>query len=724
MLNRCATVTYLDTTELPKVLIVDDRAENHRAFKTILRDIDADFYSVYSGEEALSLILRHSFAVVLLDVMMPGMDGIETANLIRVNEESKYTPIIFVTAMDPDEEFEYRGYDAGAVDYLFKPIKPQALLGKVNVFIELEKHRRNIKRTLQAVQQLEKRNDLLLRSVGEGILGLDHLGNITFSNPAAQQLLDAEEGQLVGKNIMQIMCMASTEQAQPRWQETEVFRHCQRGMGHHENIGVFWNSHGDMFPVEYLATPIREMHSEEFIGVVFAFQDVTERKKAQDKLAQLAQIDTLTGLYNRYAFGRQLAQSQARCQRHNAAMALLFIDLDKFKQVNDTLGHEAGDALLRSCADRLLHCIRDGDIISRIGGDEFTVILESTEGGRGIAKVAEKILATLAQPMDVLGNEIFMSASIGIATYPESATDADSLLRCADIAMYKVKESGRNGFQFFTEAMQCDVDNELMMETALRNAVQHNDFMLYYQPKVDPSTGRVCGVEGLLRWRLANGEFVSPEIFIPKAEEMGLISDIGEWVLRRGCEQMVAWQALGVFTGAETVAINLSMRQLLGRPLVELVAKILAETGLSPAKLELEITESMMMQHPETTIELLRQVADLGVKLAIDDFGTGYSSLSHLREMPIHCLKIDKSFVNALDRPNGSAIVKTIIDLGKNMELALVAEGVESQSELDYMRQHGVDTIQGYYYSKPLPADKLTGLLQSNTPLGPQASTD
>lgn len=698
----------------PKILVVDDLKENHRVFNSILGDLDAQIFSACSGEDAISLSLRHQFAVILLDVMMPGMDGFETANLIRINEDTKYTPIIFVTAMEPDEDYECRGYDIGAVDYLFKPIKPQALTGKIKVFIELERQRHKIRQTLEDVQRLESHNELLLKSVGEGILGLDQTGTITFSNPAAQQLLEYSEQELERKNIMEIMCVSSTDHQQIHWQDSEVYKRCKRGLGHHENIGVFWNKHRSLFPVEYLATPIREMGNDAFVGVVFAFQDVTERKKTEDQLARLAQIDTLTGLYNRYAFSKQLIQSLARRERQQHSLALLFIDLDKFKQVNDSLGHEAGDLLLRDCADRLLNCVREGDILSRIGGDEFTVILESIDGGRSAAIVARKIIAELSRPFEVCGSEVFISASIGIATCPESAVTADSLLRCADIAMYKAKESGRQGFQFFTDAMQNEVSTELALENALRNALQLEEFSLHYQPKVDPDSGQVVGLEALIRWQNKEGKFIPPDQFIGKAEEMGIIQAIGEWVLIKGCRQMQEWRSAGYFTNGETVAINLSMRQLMNPELPALIASTLEQTGLPAENLELEITESMMMENPEPTIKTLHEVHALGVKLAIDDFGTGYSSLSHLRQMPIDCLKIDKSFVQALDEPSGDAIVKAIIALGQNLELKVVAEGAETAEQVSFLTEHGVDQIQGYYFSKPVAEEQFLEYIQTN----------
>jgi len=709
---KATEITAIDNN--PKVLVVDDLKENHRVFNNILSDLNTEIVSASSGEEAVSLALRHQFAVILLDVMMPGMDGYETANLIRINEETKFTPIIFVTAMEPNAEYEDRGYAAGAVDYLFKPIKPQILVGKVNVFLELERQRHKIRQTLEDIQWLETRNELLLRSVGEGILGLDKHGAVTFSNPAAQRLLGYDENSLEHLNVMDIMCLSNTELHHQKWADTEVYRNCERGLGHHENIGVFWNKQKSLFPVEYLATPIREPGKQAFIGVVIAFQDVTERKKTEDRLAQLAQLDTLTGLYNRYAFRKQLIQSLARGVRHHSQVALLFIDLDKFKQVNDNLGHEAGDLLLQECANRLLACVREGDIISRIGGDEFTVILEDIDNPRNAAVVARKIISTFAQPIEISGSQVYIGASIGIATYPESATDADKLLRCSDIAMYKAKEAGRNGYQFFTGLMQKEVSGELALENSLRAALENDEFFLVYQPKVESKTGKVVGLEALSRWKTASGEYIPPDVFIRKAEEMGLIEQLGEQVLMGSCKQMCDWQRTGYFTQGETLAVNLSMRQLKSPDLIPMIQSTLDESGIAPSQLELEITESMMMQEPENIIQILHAVHRMGIQLAIDDFGTGYSSLSHLRQLPIDCLKIDKSFVQAITEPSGDAIVKAIISLGKNLGLKITAEGAETKEQVEFLTAEGADMIQGYYFSRPLSSEKMETFLKAN----------
>lgn len=708
MLSEIHPMNHARGITKPKILIVDDIDANHRAFNHILNELDADIVNAYSGEEALSLGIRHHFAVILLDVMMPEMDGYETASLLRINDDTKYTPIIFVTALDRDDESENLGYNAGAVDFLFKPVKPHLLTSKVNVFLQIEEQRQRIRDTLEDIQELEKRNDLLLKSVGEGILGLDQTGRITFSNPAASKILGYSKNEFESVSFDDISCNATTEKAKTLWEDSEIYQCCNRGMSYQENLGVFWRKKHKPFPVEYFATPIKESPNESFSGVVIAFQDITERRKVENQLAELAQIDTLTGLYNRYAFTKQLAQSLSRAKRQQSGLALLFIDLDNFKQVNDNLGHEVGDQLLHECAMRLMKSIREGDILSRIGGDEFTIIIESLDLGTNAAVIAKNIIDRLSKPFIIHRSEIVIGASIGIANFPDSSDQVDELLRCADIAMYKAKSSGKNSYQFFTDAMQTEVSRDLHLEKSLRKTVNNQSFAVYYQPKIRAVDGSVAGSEALIRWQKPDGNFVSPEKFIAKAETIGLIETIDSWVMQQSCQQMRAWIDAGIFQETDTVAVNLSIRQLVNTDILTTINECLSLEGLPACNLELEITESMLMQEPEFVIDILQQIHALGVRISLDDFGTGYSSLSHLIRLPVDCLKIDKSFIQSLGQEKSDAIVKTIISLGKNLHLDIVAEGVETEAQLSFLKNNRVDLIQGFYYNKAIPADDFT----------------
>lgn len=686
---------------LPKILIVDDRKENQRAIEVILEHLNAEFYSAFNGEEALSMSLRHNFAVVLMDVMMPVMDGFETANLMRINQRTKHTPIIFITASDRTDEFENKRYQAGAVDYLFKPIKPSTLESKVKIFLDLEMQRQQLKETLEDIERLKHKNQLLLKSVGEGILGLDNEGLITFSNPAAQKLLGCSESDLEGHSVLEFLILGDSQSHSIKWEDGPISRTCSGGKIFHETLGIFRKKVEGAFPTEYHATPIYD--DNKMVGVVLAFQDITARKRAEEQLSQLAQYDSLTGLNNRYSFQNLLAQSTSRAKRAGFSVALLFMDLDKFKTINDTMGHEIGDYLLQEVAVRIRKCLRDGDVIGRIGGDEFTVILESIHTARDIATIAQKIIDSLNAPFYLRDHKIHIGISIGIATYPESAKDEETLMKCADIAMYKVKDSGRNTFGFFTDSMQQEVHYSLQLENRLRVALQLNQFLLYYQPKIDPYNQKVIGFEALLRWKLGPEEFISPNDFIPKAEEMGLIIPIGHWVMEEACRQFRQWLDEGVVNERMSIAINVSIKQLQHLSLKDTIRKCLEIYRIPAGCLEIEVTESIMIEDVERIITLLSEIREMGIGISIDDFGTGYSSLNYLRRLPIDALKIDISFIRSLNEGEQSrAIVKTIVALSDNLSLTVIAEGVETQDQLDFLKALKCDVIQGYYYSKPV----------------------
>jgi diguanylate cyclase (GGDEF)-like protein/PAS domain S-box-containing protein len=435
-------------------------------------------------------------------------------------------------------------------------------------------------------------------------------------------------------------------------------------------------------------------------------EDLTAHKLIEDDLLHLSSHDALTGLPNRSLLGVRLAQAAATAERSATLVAVMYIDLDRFKNINDSLGHEAGDELIVEISKRLSSAVRDIDTVARHGGDEFVVVLPDLNRGEKAAIVARKLLRAIQAPMDLLGQEVSIAGSIGISLYPKDGTDAETLLMNADTATYKAKDAGGNTFQFYAQAMNALTLEHLRIEAGLRRALEREQFVLYYQPQVDAHSGAMIGVEALLRWEPQGEAAVGPAQFIPIAEECGLIVPIGEWVLRTACAQQRAWVDKG--HAPLKMAVNLSARQFQQANLVELVAQILEETGCEPAWLELELTESMMMRHPEAAIATQQALADMGMQLAIDDFGTGYSSLNYLKRFPIDCLKIDQSFVRDVTTdPHGASIAKAVIALGHSMQLTVLAEGVETIEQLDFLREHGCDQIQGYYASRPVPAKEI-----------------
>ncbi|MBI3896675.1 MAG: EAL domain-containing protein [Gammaproteobacteria bacterium] len=439
---------------------------------------------------------------------------------------------------------------------------------------------------------------------------------------------------------------------------------------------------------------------------------VVRRKRSEERLAYLAQHDSLTGLPNRALFADRLRQAIFQASRHSRQVAVAFLDIDRFKTINESLGHEAGDLLLRAMAERLRHCLRDGDTVGRTSGDEFTLILADMAQVDDAARLAHKILTSLRRPFELLGQEIYVSASLGLTLYPHDSQDVEELLRNADVAMYRAKEIGRNTYQFYAAEMTAHAQDRLSLENALRRALDRGEFTLHYQPIVELNGGNVIGAEALLRWRHPERGMVPPLQFIPLAEETGLIVPIGEWVLRTACAQCKEWDSNGL--GALTLAVNISPRQFQRPDFASTVAKVLRETGLPPERLELELTESVLMHNPETTIANMKRLSDIGVQLSIDDFGTGYSSLSYLKRFPIDRLKIDRSFVKGIPADGDDAAIATaIIAMAHKLQLNVIAEGVETADQLAYLRSHECDVMQGYYFSPPIPNDEYVKLLSA-----------
>ncbi|OIQ79741.1 cyclic di-GMP phosphodiesterase Gmr [mine drainage metagenome] len=445
----------------------------------------------------------------------------------------------------------------------------------------------------------------------------------------------------------------------------------------------------------------------QLVGIML---DITARKESEAQLRYLANHDALTGLANRTLLQERIDHALQLASRHGTGVAVMFIDLDRFKIVNDTLGHQAGDRLLQDAAKRLRSCLRDSDTIARQGGDEFVVLVEQWTEVQDLCDMAGKVLHQLCQPFTSLGQEFHVSASIGISVYPQDGSDANTLLKNADVAMYRAKEQGRNTFQFYAAESNIHSFERLALENSLRRALERKEFEVYYQPKVDAQTQRVVGAEALLRWKHPELGMVSPVQFIPMAEDTGLIISIGAWVLQEACCQARAWHNAGL--PLISVAVNLSARQFRDADLPDTIANALAASGLTPSYLELEITESMIMQGSDQASQILQRFRDMGTHVSIDDFGTGYSSLSYLKHFPIDTLKIDRSFVQDLPQDaDDAAITQAIIAMAHSLKLHVVAEGVENVEQYELLRAQGCDQIQGYLFSKPLPAEAFAALL-------------
>jgi diguanylate cyclase (GGDEF)-like protein/PAS domain S-box-containing protein len=538
----------------------------------------------------------------------------------------------------------------------------------------------------------------VLEHIADGVMVVDADGKIVAVNPAFTQITGYSEQEALGKDRTLTRSGRHDEAFyQDLWTElvtTGFWR------------GEIWNlrKSGELYLEWLTVSAVRDNRGQttHYVGV---FSDITLVKESQEKLDHLAHHDPLTALPNRLLFNDRLQHALQRATRDNEQLALLFIDLDRFKNVNDTLGHHIGDELLKQVAKALQEKLREGDTLARLGGDEFIVLLENVDGQYSASLVAEKLVAMFEQPFMVAGHELFVTCSVGISLFPTDATDLNMLIRNADVAMYQAKARGRNGYSFYAPSMTGEGVERLRLETFLRRSIEKDEIFLNYQPQVEIDTGRLVGVEALVRWNHPELGLVPPVRFIPLAEDTGFINQLGKWVLYEACRQMVRWQEAGLHV--PKIAVNLSVKQFERGSIVNMVADILHETGLEPERLQLEVTESVIMNTGDA-LNFINDLHSIGVGLAIDDFGTGYSSLAYLKQLPVQTLKIDRSFIKDISTDvNDEAIAIAIIQLGKSMNLSVIAEGVETEQQAAFLLRHGCHLAQGYFYSKPLLAEDM-----------------
>jgi diguanylate cyclase (GGDEF)-like protein/PAS domain S-box-containing protein len=547
-----------------------------------------------------------------------------------------------------------------------------------------------------------------LRSIGEAVIATDAEVKIAYMNPAAEALTGFRSEESRGHPLARVFVLLNQDHTDGLACPVAECLKEGRRIALTED-GILVNRFGKKHTIRATAAPLRTQKGA-ISGVVLTFSDVTEARRMAQQMAHQANHDGLTQLPNRQLFEDRLSHAIARAQRGGEALAVLFVDLDHFKRINDSLGHAAGDLLLRQVAARLQAGVREEDTVARLGGDEFVILLEDVPHAELATVVARKLVDALLPPFSVEAHEFFITCSIGISLFPKDGSDGPALLKNADTAMYRAKEQGRNTFRFYTAEMNVQILARLSLENELRYALERQQLQLHYQPQLDLASNRLIGVEALLRWHHPERGLIPPADFIPLAEDTGLILPIGEWVLRTACAQAKAWQTQGL--APLRVAVNLSVRQFLQADLAALVAQTLHDTGLAPHTLELEITESLLMRDLEGATVTLRALKTMGVQLAIDDFGIGYSSLSYLKRFPLDRLKIDRSFVRDLSSdPDDAAITLAIIAMAHSLRLRVLAEGVETPAQLAFLRAQHCNEIQGFFCSRPLPAEAMTHYL-------------
>ncbi len=532
----------------------------------------------------------------------------------------------------------------------------------------------------------------------------DHENRIIAINPAMTELTGYTLDELLGKNPS----LLASGHTPP--QTYEAMWHALAQHGYWQGELTDRRKNGEIYP-KWASISVVHDSNGEVVNYVSSFSDISDRKASEERIFHLAHHDTLTGLLNRFSLNERLQQAVAQAKRNNEKLAVMFIDMDRFKVINDTLGHHVGDALLVEVAERLRASVRDSDIVARLGGDEFVVVLTSVDTGSLITTIAQKIVHNLATPYQVLDHELRTSPSVGIASFPEDGNQASVLMKYADAAMYHVKAQGRNNFQFFSAEMSAAAHEGMELERDLRLALDKGELTLHYQPKIEAEDGRVSGIEALIRWNHPARGLVSPNLFIPIAEQIGMVSMLGDWVLDEACRQLALWRNSGLRL---KMAVNLSALQLRDPKLVMTLQQLMERHSISNDELELEVTETAAMTNAEHAIALMQAISARGISLAIDDFGTGYSSLAYLKSFPIQTLKLDRTFVRDIgEDENGTAICKATISLAHSLGLKVVAEGVETALQKEFLVRHHCNTLQGNLFSPPLPADEITKYLQA-----------
>jgi diguanylate cyclase (GGDEF)-like protein/PAS domain S-box-containing protein len=689
------------------LLLVEDNPGDARLLREMFNEQgshNTELTHVACMSEAEKCLAERVFDIILLDLGLPDAQGLGAVR--RAHAAAPHVPLVVLTGLD-DESLAAQALQEGAQDYLIKgQIETRGLLRALRYAIE--------RKIMEEALFVEKeRAQVTLNSIGDAVVCTDISGNITFLNLVAEKMTGWSRQVAAGRPMAEVVRIldATSRETTPNPMEMAVG---QNRTVHLPSNCILIRRDGFEIPIEDSVSPIHSREGQA-TGAVIVFRDVSTTRTMELQMAHSAQHDFLTGLPNRVLLNDRVNQAIFLAWRHMKKVAVLFLDLDGFKHINDSLGHPIGDKLLQSIAKRLVACIRGSDTVSRQGGDEFVVLLSEMEQSEDAAITARKMLQAVAEAHSMEQHDLHITTSIGVSVYPDDGLDAETLIQKADTAMYQAKENGRHSYQFFKPAMNVRAVERQSIEESLRRALERQEFVLHYQPKINLRTGVITGAEALIRWTHATRGPVSPAQFIPVAEDCGLILPIGNWVLREACKQARAWVDAGLPLG--TMAVNISAMQFRDENFLEGVFAILKDTGLDPRSLELELTESVLMKHAESTESILKTLRAREVQLAVDDFGTGYSSLSYLRKFPIDALKIDQSFVRQISTaPDETTIVTAVISMGRSLKLRVVAEGVETQEELAFLQAHQCDEAQGYYFSRPVLPQQFAKLLETGIP--------
>ncbi|MEH6434876.1 putative bifunctional diguanylate cyclase/phosphodiesterase [Massilia sp. DD77] len=709
----------LGTDSLPRLLLVDDEPRLLSSLHELLQGRGYRLVTASSGSEALAQLSRQRFDLVLLDLRLPDIGGHDIMDFIN---EKGIDAHVIVMSGEVGIDAAIGALKRGAYDYLRKPYSREELLTTVSNALQQRRLASDNERMRHQLEASEKMYRYLVDSSPDIIYTLNHEGRFTFVNDRAYQLLGYTREELIGQHYSILVHEEDLERARYVFNERRVDERasrnvelrlkCRGGNGHDRTFNntlmtISLNAIG-------MHVPDQEVKKLEFFGTYGVARDITDRKRAEEVISYQAYHDILTDLPNRILFKDRLGLAVIQAKRKQTELAVMFIDLDRFKLVNDTLGHVKGDELLQQAARRLKECLRKGDTLARQGGDEFTIVLPELRDRDDARVIADKFLETLQKPFDLDGHEVHISASIGIAIYPSDGESIDELLRHADIAMYQVKALGKNGHSFYHTSMLDVSHQKIALEQALRRALEQDELEMYYQPQIDAITGRIVGAEALMRWNHPTRGLLSAGEFLPFAEENGLMLPISDWMIGALCRDMLQWKAVG--GGNVRLSLNLSPQYLDRGDFFEKMRGALVRYGIAPGQIEVEITENICIRNPQYAIDQLNKLCQLGVSIAIDDFGTGYSSLSYLHRFPIHTVKIDQSFVKEIHEENGHyPVILAIISIARGLGLNLIAEGVETEEQARYLRSNGCLTMQGYLFYRPIPLQDFIGALRAQS---------
>lgn len=682
------------------ILIIDDDPRLRTTLADILNGKGYKTLIAKDGAEGLSFMDRCAIDLALIDLGLPDMSGLDV--LSRIKADHPAAAVIILTG-NATLESAIEATNRGAFSYLVKPYGIEQLMLQIKRAIEKQQ-------ADAALRESEAKFRNLLEAAPDGIMIVNDEQNVILINRKFEAILGYDRSEVIGKNMAMFIPRRFVHHQN---YSKEYLNNPQKKQMIKGKEAFALHRDGRKIPVEIKLSLLK---TSEGLIVFALVRDITDRKRYEAQLEYLTTYDRLTNLPNRNLLVDRLSQAILYAKRNRRQAAVLFIDLDNFKIINDSLGHDLGDRILKIIGERITTCVRANDTVARPGGDEFVVVLTDLAESEDAGSMAKKIQLVLNQPLQIDAHKFGICCSIGISIYPKDGKDAQTLMKNADATMFRVKEQGRGGFQFFTAELNNSIVERMTMENALRQALNNDELSVYYQPQVDLANGRMVGFEALLRWQSPELGMVSPARFIPLAEETGLIIPIGEWVLETAVRQNKEWQAAGF--PLLTMAVNLSPRQFWYPGLIETVTRILRESGLEARYLELEITEGLVMRDVKSAMAMLNELKELGVQLAMDDFGTGYSSLSHLKRFPFDKLKMDISFVREVTSdPGSAAIAKTIIAMAHNLNLRVIAEGIETEAQLTYLRNHGCDEMQGFYFSRPVPAVEVEQLLREEKSL-------